>query len=261
MMPALARMVIEAYTQPGQLVLDPMCGIGTTLVEAVHAGRDAVGVEYEPRWAGLARDNLDLSVDRGAAGHGAVRTGDARHTAALVGPDVAGRARLLLTSPPYGSAVHGRVEDFGDGLSKWYHRYGADPGNLAHRPLPELLDGFAEILRACLPLLAPGATVVITARPYRVRGRLIDLPGAALHTATTVGLQPVGRYVALLAGVRAGQLVPRASFFQMANTRTRQPGGHQLLIPAHEDLLVLGVPAAADTAAERGTGAANRDDR
>jgi hypothetical protein len=50
MMPALARMVIEAYTQPGQLALDPMCGIGTTLVEAVHADRDAVGVEYEPRW-------------------------------------------------------------------------------------------------------------------------------------------------------------------------------------------------------------------
>lgn len=64
----LARMVSEAYTQPGQLVLDSMFGIGTTLVEAVHAGRDEVGVEYEPRWSRLARHNLELSVDRGAPG-------------------------------------------------------------------------------------------------------------------------------------------------------------------------------------------------
>jgi adenine-specific DNA methylase len=97
-MPTLARMVIEACAKPGQLVLDPMCGIGTTLVEAVHAGRDAVGVEYEPRWSSLLRDNLDRSVDHGATGHGAARTGDARDTAARLGGDVAGRVQLLLTS-------------------------------------------------------------------------------------------------------------------------------------------------------------------
>src|SRR5205823_7851201 len=51
MLPAIARRAIETYTDPGDLVLDPMCGIGTTLVEAVHLGRDAIGVEYEGRWA------------------------------------------------------------------------------------------------------------------------------------------------------------------------------------------------------------------
>src|SRR5919198_4089671 len=51
MLPAVAAHAIHAYTRPGELVLDPMCGIGTSLVEAVHAGRDALGVEYEPRWA------------------------------------------------------------------------------------------------------------------------------------------------------------------------------------------------------------------
>jgi DNA methylase len=38
MLPAIAAHAINAYTQPGDLVLDPMCGIGTTLVEAVHLG-------------------------------------------------------------------------------------------------------------------------------------------------------------------------------------------------------------------------------
>jgi hypothetical protein len=244
MLPALARTAIATYTAPGDLVLDPMCGIGTTLIEAVHAGRDAVGVEYEPHWAALARDGISYAVDAGAGGHAAVATGDARHAAALLGPDLTGRVRLLLTSPPYGPSTHGHVRA-GAGMGKVRkvdHRYSRDTANLAHRPLDELLDGFTGILRACLPLLAPAATVVLTARPYRHRGQLIDLPGAALHAATSAGLQPVGRYVALLAGIRGGRLVPRASFFQMANTRTARNAGIPLQVPAHEDVLVLRAP-------------------
>ena len=43
MLPAIAAHAIRHYTQPGDLVLDPMCGIGTTLVEALHAGRTRSG--------------------------------------------------------------------------------------------------------------------------------------------------------------------------------------------------------------------------
>ena len=42
MLPDIARRAVEAYSAPGDFVLDPMCGIGTTLVEAVHLGRDAI---------------------------------------------------------------------------------------------------------------------------------------------------------------------------------------------------------------------------
>ena len=55
MLPAIAATAIARYTQPGDLVADPMCGIGTTLVEAIHLGRDALGIEYEPRWAARRR--------------------------------------------------------------------------------------------------------------------------------------------------------------------------------------------------------------
>ena len=64
MLPAIAAHAIRHYTQPGDLVLDPMCGIGTTLVEALHAGRCAVGVEYEPHWVRIARANVEkLAMD------------------------------------------------------------------------------------------------------------------------------------------------------------------------------------------------------
>src|SRR4051795_8473747 len=43
--PVFARAVIEAFTRPGDLVLDPHVGGGTTLVEARAAGREGVGVD------------------------------------------------------------------------------------------------------------------------------------------------------------------------------------------------------------------------
>jgi modification methylase len=66
MLPAIAAHAVEHYTQPGDLVLDPMCGIGTTLVEAVHAGRDAIGVEYESTWSDIADANIKHAHTQGA---------------------------------------------------------------------------------------------------------------------------------------------------------------------------------------------------
>jgi modification methylase len=77
-----------------------MCGIGTTLVEAIHAGRDAIGVEYEQRWANLALANIDHATDQGATGGATAICGDGRRIDELVSSDVHGRAALILTSPP-----------------------------------------------------------------------------------------------------------------------------------------------------------------
>ena len=46
--PTFAKAVIETLTKPGQLVLDPHVGGGTTLVEALASGRQAVGVDISP---------------------------------------------------------------------------------------------------------------------------------------------------------------------------------------------------------------------
>jgi hypothetical protein len=43
--PAFARTVIETFTRPGDLCLDPHVGGGTTLVEALATGRHAIGVD------------------------------------------------------------------------------------------------------------------------------------------------------------------------------------------------------------------------
>ena len=65
MLPAIAAHPVAVYTQPGDLVLDPICGIGTTLIEAIHQSRDAIGVEYEPGWSDIADANIAHALHQG----------------------------------------------------------------------------------------------------------------------------------------------------------------------------------------------------
>ncbi len=46
--PQLARWAIEHFSEPGETVLDPMVGSGTTLVEARLLGRNALGLDIDP---------------------------------------------------------------------------------------------------------------------------------------------------------------------------------------------------------------------
>jgi DNA modification methylase len=46
--PPLARWAVESFTDPGDYVLDVMCGSGTTLVEGLLTGRHALGVDIDP---------------------------------------------------------------------------------------------------------------------------------------------------------------------------------------------------------------------
>jgi DNA modification methylase len=48
MIPPISRYLIEKYSAKGELVLDPFCGSGTTLLEAYLQGRQAVGIDLNP---------------------------------------------------------------------------------------------------------------------------------------------------------------------------------------------------------------------
>jgi DNA modification methylase len=46
--PITARGLVEGLSRPGDLLLDPLCGSGTVLVEALLAGRGAIGIDANP---------------------------------------------------------------------------------------------------------------------------------------------------------------------------------------------------------------------
>ncbi|MGZ4443344.1 MAG: TRM11 family SAM-dependent methyltransferase [Nocardioidaceae bacterium] len=132
---SLAQAVIEEYSAPGDLVLDPFAGFGTTLCVADRLGRRALGVELLPERVAHVR-----------ARGGRVVEGDARRLTRLVEADR--EVALTLTSPPYMTS-NGHPEnplDAYESLTGDYARY-----------LAELGDVFGQVAE----LLRPGGHAVV----------------------------------------------------------------------------------------------------
>lgn len=133
---SLVAAVIDEYTMPGQRVLDPFAGYGTTLVVAERMGRTAIGVELLPQRAELIRTRV--------AGDAEVITGDARNLATLVD----GPIDLCVTSPPYMTATGHPQNPF-----TAYRTLDGDYANY----LADIGSTFAQVAA----LLRPGGHVVV----------------------------------------------------------------------------------------------------
>ena len=249
MLPELARRLVVEYCPPAGLVVDPMCGIGTTLVEAAALGRRVIGVELEPRWAQLARANLTHTLAPEQAALGEVRQGDARQLADLLA-DVAGQVDLVLTSPPY--ACDAGVIDKpawragGPLCPRDSLNYSRDPANLGRARGPGWQLAMAEVLAGCAQLLRPEGLLVTVTKNTRRGGRLNDLAAATIQLATEAGFGYLQHIVALHAAVRQGGLIARPSFWQLTQTRKARARGEPAHLVVHEDVLVFTKPLQAN---------------
>ena len=154
----IAAAVIERLTDPGDIVIDPFAGYGTTLAVASRLGRRAIGVELLPERVALIRARAPAST---------VIEGDARGLHQLV----TGPVDLCLTSPPYMTA-------------------NAHP----HNPLTayETVDGdyrtylehLTQLARTVRDLLRPGGHLVVNVANIRHGGHTTAL---AWDVARTVG--------------------------------------------------------------------------
>lgn len=248
MLPELARRIVTEYSAPGALVCDPMCGIGTTLVEAAALGRRAIGIELDDRWARLAVANCQhiLSPEHQAAVE--VITADARRLTDVL-HEGAGTVDLVVISPPYGCDA-GTIDKPG-----WRAggrlcppatlNYASDRANLGHARGPSYQDAMAQVYAACHTVLRPGGLLVTVTKNTRRAGRLFDLAGTTVALARHAGFGYLQHVVALHAAVRDGALVSRPSFWQLTQTRHAHARGEPAHLVAHEDVCVFTRPIAA----------------
>ena len=264
MLPELARRAIAAYSNPGDLVVDPLCGIGTTIVEAIHLGRHALGVELEPRWAALANANIAHAHDHGAHGCAGVLVGDSRQLPRLLTRNArdflernttnnvarlgVGVADLILTSPPYACEV-GELDKQAWGAGRdlcaaGNRNYSDDTANLGHARGRRYEQSMRDIYTACAAVLKPGGFLVVVTKDLREKGALRDLAGTTARLCQQAGLVYWQHVIALLATVRDGELVPRPSFWQIMQTRKAIARGERPQLVCHEDVLVFRKAAA-----------------
>ena len=224
MHPAIAAHAIAAYTRPGDLVLDPDCGAGTAVVEALRNGRNAIGLAGTPRTWQLARANVSAAKAAGAAVDGMV----------LV---LSRRPNTLATA--HAAGFVGRVDLVVTSLRIPTSRNTSSAAITAVARLRALLAD-------CRMLLRPGGHVVISMGSCRSADRfseLLDLPAHVIAAGTSVDLMPRARCVALTGAVHVGHVRPWDTRAQRRAARrahaiTPQP---PLTIAAHHTVLVFGV--------------------
>jgi site-specific DNA-methyltransferase (adenine-specific) len=58
----LMRDLVQLFTQPGDTILDPFLGSGSTGVAAVRYGRNFIGIEREPKYFDMARRRISEAL-------------------------------------------------------------------------------------------------------------------------------------------------------------------------------------------------------
>jgi SAM-dependent methyltransferase len=201
--PELARRIVAEYSRPGDLVVDPVAGIGTTLVEAAALGRRAVGIELEVRWLDLAAANVEHVLSPEDRSLVELRLGNETALGEIVG-DLAGRVDLICTSPPHG------------------------------------VD--AAVYAGCLALLRPGGLLVTVTKNSHRNGSLFDFAGTTVALARSVGFGYRQHVVAFHAAICDGDLVARPSDRELTQLRHAHAAGEPTHLVVHEDVCVFEKP-------------------
>ena len=100
----LAVRLIRLYSRPGDLVLDPFLGTGTTLKACLTTGRNGIGIELNPLFCEIARREI-VSGDHVKV---EIVNGDCRNLPEHVAHD---SVQLMITSPPYADFIQKSVDD------------------------------------------------------------------------------------------------------------------------------------------------------
>ena len=201
--PQIPRALILMYTSPGDTVLDPMVGSGTTLVEAKLLGRNSIGVDISYEAAILAFHRM-YYLDKAIKEYGEkgarslfrfassrlhqllvsgisleeiekawfkVYHGDARNLNEIKNESV----DLVATHPPYFNII-----EYGDG--KWVE------GDLSKaRSLEEYLKWLKQIALEIYRVLKPGKHCAILIGDTRIHKHYVPISHYVMQVFLDVG--------------------------------------------------------------------------
>ncbi len=180
----LVREFVEFFTKRNMWVVDPFLGTGSTLLSARASGRNAVGVEINPRYASIARSRLEETPPSDGTRQ-LVLQGNSRDLQKIFVENKVQKVDFCITSPPYWNQLKRaslrQAERKQTGLDT---NYGDDPediGNISN--YEEFLRAQKRIFDEVYRIMKVGGYLVVVTNNVFSEGRLYPL---AFETLTTL---------------------------------------------------------------------------
>jgi DNA modification methylase len=206
--PYIPRNLILRYTKPGDLVLDPFVGGGTTAIEAKLLGRPCLALDINA--AALRHTRSHTRFSGGSVGELSLLHGDAAHL-----PIRDDAVDLVCAHPPYANIIA-------------YSRDQA--GDLSHKRPGAFLQALTPVAAECLRVTRAGGTCAVLMGDTRQQGTVVPLGMQTLQVFTSAGFTPKEIVIKAQHHTRMeGEWRPRA--------QTRR-----FLLLAHEYLFILQKP-------------------
>jgi len=182
--------LLEFFTKPGEAVLDPFLGSGSSLVACAQCGRNGTGIELVDHWAEVARERI--SGESGAEGQ-AVLAGDTR----TVLPTLAESSfDFVVTSPPYWMILRKdwdhkvKAERKSKGLETRYSDEENDLGNC--ESYEEFLAELGKVFSECRRVLKRGRYMAVIVSDFRHKSEFVAFHADISRVVESVGLSLEG---------------------------------------------------------------------
>jgi site-specific DNA-methyltransferase (adenine-specific) len=178
----LLERIIEIATNPGDLVIDPFCGSGTTLVAAKILGRNSIGLDSSEEAVNLARQRLTSPEKTESAllqkGRAAYANADKDALSLLQGLDLLPVQRNIgidafLKISNENSLVPVRVQREGEALSEAAHKlYRAAKSKNA---IMAILIRTHEDIKLLFGAPLPESIIVVDAPAFQIKQKVSEL--------------------------------------------------------------------------------------
>lgn len=242
--PQMARALILMYTKPGDTVLDPMVGSGTTCIEAKLLGRNCIGVDinynavmltlHRLYWLEKALEetkeqknllsyiahntpepNNGISIDDIRRAKVEIYHGDARNLDAVSDASI----DLVATHPPYFNIIR-------------YSKREKLPGDLSTvNKLEDYLRMLREVAHEAYRVLKPGSHMGILLGDTRIHKHYVPITHYALQVLLDAGF------------ILKEEVVKIQHKMKTTHKKWSKLSGRDFLLIYHEKLFILRKPS------------------
>lgn len=201
----LCDRLMKMYSKKGDIILDPFLGTGTTVIAAMKAQRDSIGIELTDRFYELAKNEVNSLKNKGQIKHSdkSENYGDCHiykgDCCEILKELVDHSIQLTITSPPYADLIHKVIEDrtlrhkksaFVTDNNATTNLYSDDDRDLGNMSLEEYIVKVEQIMQELYRITKPGGYNAWVVKDFRDTKNKI--PYIDLHTKIAMAGEKAG---------------------------------------------------------------------